>query len=177
MQVIYSYSCLMVVLLDFETDTLPCAHAEGVSTAAEHILQQGSEPQNLQPSDSASAQPADPPAAGGASWKGQQGVLGDLIHLWISWSSQPCQTVLRLLQGALAQVPSQPLTGKKAQEPVHPYPGFPPPSCHPHVMHDAAGIDFYMIKLRCGVNTACASNQKTNTRCHCLKLATTDHAL
>ena len=68
----------------------------------------------------------------GASWKGQQGVIGDLIHLWVSWSPQPCETVLGLLEGALAKVPSQPLTGKKAQEPVHPYPGItklPPP--HP----------------------------------------------
>ena len=111
-----------------------------MSTAAEQILQQGSQPQTSQPSDSASAQPADPPAAGGASWKGQQGAIGDLIHLWISWSPQPCQTVLGLLQGALAQVPSQPLTGKKAQEPVHPYPGTPisPPTACLDIMHDSA---------------------------------------
>lgn len=99
-----------------------------MSTAAEHILQQGSESQPSQPADCVSAQPADPPAMSGASWKGQQGVIGDLIHLWVSWSPQPCQIVLDLLEGALAEVPSQPLTGKKAQEPVHPYPGTPCPS-------------------------------------------------
>lgn len=56
-------------------------------------------------------------------WKGQQGVIGDLVHLWVACSPQPCQAILGLLQGALAQVPSLPLTGKKAQEPVGPYPG------------------------------------------------------
>lgn len=97
---------------------------EGVSSAAEQILQQGSD---LQPSEETSAsaqvQNVDAQSLGGGSWKGQQGVIGDLIHLWVAWSPQPCHTILGLLQGALAQVPSQPLSGKKAQEPVHPYPG------------------------------------------------------
>jgi len=98
--------------------------SEGISRAAEEALQQGSESQ-LQDSSSSSpqAQGGDPPTGSGGGWKGQQGVIGDLVHLWVAWSPQPCQTMLRLLQGALAQVPSQPLTGKKAQEPVAPYPG------------------------------------------------------
>lgn len=102
-------------------------HAEEVSTAAEHILQQGGQPEPSDPSEPATPRGTATPAPAGASWKGQQGVMGDLIHLWVSWSPQPCQTVLGLLQGALAQVPSHPLTGKKAQEPVYPYPGIHPP--------------------------------------------------
>lgn len=109
-----------------------CAHAEGVSTAAELILQQGSEPS--EPCELGTPQA---PAMGGVRWKGQQGVISDLIHLWVFWSAQPCQTVLGLLQGALAQVPSHPLTGKKAQETVHPYPGTP--ALRPLMHHAVAG--------------------------------------
>ncbi|KAL3132722.1 hypothetical protein ABBQ32_009228 [Trebouxia sp. C0010 RCD-2024] len=105
-------------------------HAEEVSTAAEHILQQGGQPEPSDPSEPATPRGTATPAPAGASWKGQQGVMGDLIHLWVSWSPQPCQTVLGLLQGALAQVPSHPLTGKKAQEPVYPYPGLNGSSLH-----------------------------------------------
>ena len=143
-------------------------YAEAVSTAAEKILQQGSEPQPSQPSDSASAQAADPPVMGVASWKGQQGVIGDLIHLWVSWSPQPCHTVLGLLQGALAQVPCQPLTGKKAQEPVHPYPGTPYLSIIPNYPvpsnnHTSCGHNnaLYIAELLCGVTINCASYQRT----------------
>jgi len=104
--------------------TVRCMCSEGISKAAEEALQQGSE---SQPQESSSSPPqapgADPATGSGGGWKGQQGVIGDLVHLWVAWSPQPCQTMLRLLQGALAQVPSQPLTGKKAQEPVAPYPG------------------------------------------------------
>lgn len=97
---------------------------EGISIAAEEALQQGgdSQPQES-PSSSPQAHGGDPPTGSGMGWKGQQGVIGDLVHLWVAWSPQPCQAILGLLQGALAQVPSQPLTGKKAQEPVGPYPG------------------------------------------------------
>ena len=112
-----AYSILMATLSI-------CMRVEGVSSAAEQILQQGSDPQpSEETSASASAQTAEPQTMGGGSWKAQQGVIGDLIHLWVPWSPQPCRTILGLSQGALAQVPCQPLSGKKAQEPVHPYPG------------------------------------------------------
>lgn len=101
-----------------------CMFSESISRAAEEALQQGSE---SQPQESSSSPPqaprADPATGSGGGWKGQQGVIGDLVHLWVAWSPQPCQTMLRLLQGPLSQVPSQPLTGKKAQEPVALYPG------------------------------------------------------
>ncbi len=104
--------------------SVSCVHPDGISTAAEEALQQGC---NLQPPDSPQSSPpaqgTDPVSGGGSSWKGQQGLIGDLIHLWLAWSPQPCQTIQGLLQGALAQVPCQPLAGKKAQEPVAPYPG------------------------------------------------------
>ena len=109
--------------------TVRCMYSEGISRAAEEALQQGSE---SQPQESSSCPPqapgADTATGSGGGWKGQQGAIGDLVHLWVAWSPQPCQTMLRLLQGALAQVPSQPLTGKKAQEPVAPYPG---DECYP----------------------------------------------
>ena len=108
-----------------------CLCAEGISTAAEEALQQGGDSQpSDSPSSSPMAQGADAPSASGGTWKAQQGVIGDLLHLWVAWSPRPCQTILGLLQGALAQVPSHPLTGKKAQEAVGPYPGVP--LCHPY---------------------------------------------
>ncbi|KAA6418674.1 MAG: hypothetical protein FRX49_11327 [Trebouxia sp. A1-2] len=108
-----------------------CQAKERISRAADEALQQGSESQPQESSCSPpEAQGADPATRGGGGWKGQQGVIGDLVHLWVAWSPQPCQTMLRLLHGALAQVPSQPLTGKKAQEPVVPYPGLSGSSLH-----------------------------------------------
>ncbi|DBA96744.1 TPA: hypothetical protein ACH3X1_015586 [Trebouxia sp. C0004] len=107
-----------------------CQAKEAISRAAEEALQQGSESQPQESSSPLQVQGADPPTRSGGGWKGQQGVIGDLVHLWVAWSSQPCQTMLRLLQGALAQVPSQPVTGKKAHEPVAPYPGLSGSSVH-----------------------------------------------
>lgn len=116
--------------------TVRCISAERISRAADEALQQGSESQPQESSCSPpEAQGADPATRGGGGWKGQQGVIGDLVHLWVAWSPQPCQTMLRLLHGALAQVPSQPLTGKKAQEPVVPYPG---DQCHPDCACESA---------------------------------------
>ena len=94
-----------------------------ISQAAEEALKQGTEQQSCSPSEDPSpAQGGPTPSMGWPGWKGQQGVIPDLVHLWVAWSPSPCQTLLGLLQGALTQVPSLPLTGKKAQEPVV-YPG------------------------------------------------------
>lgn len=92
-----------------------------MSTAAKSALQQGSEAQPLgSPSSSDGAEVA---TAGAGGWKGWQGQIGDLLQLWLGWSPDPCQAMLGLLQGPLAQVPALPLSGKKAQEPVAGFPG------------------------------------------------------
>ena len=116
--------------------TVRCICSEGISRAAEEALRQDSESQPQESSSSPLQAPgADPATGSGGGWKGQQGVIGDLMHLWVAWSPQPCQTMLGLLQGALAQVPSQPLTGKRAQEPVAPYPG---DHCYPDCAYESA---------------------------------------
>ncbi len=140
--------------------TVRCMCSESISTAAEEALQQGSESQP-QESSSSSAQPqgADHATGNGGGWKGQQGVIGDLVHLWVAWSPQPCQTMLGLLQGALAQVPSQPLTGKKAQEPVAPYPG---DQCYPEC---ACGSADSWLKKRLQSNKQALALQQCGWKC------------
>ena len=92
-----------------------------VSSAAKRALQQGSD--GHPPSSPSSADGADVATAGAGDWKGRQGQIGDLLQLWLGWSTDPCQAMLGLLQGPLSQVPALPLTGKKAQEPVAGFPG------------------------------------------------------